>query len=772
MNEEKGIFFRAKPVFAEGMTRRINTNLIFRGKFILRDTVNLLLKITASNLFKVYINGNFIAYGPARATKNYYRVDRIEISEYCRQGENQLVILCTNSYVPCFHMVCVPGFVQAEICSDDRVVFATDKNSILCYDMDYREREVLRVNCQRTFVESYFLRPEYFETVACPLPIEEVEARNLLEREVGMPDYSIVDDFFGIRKGTFHIDKDFVNFYEIEVEPNLPPELIRFTQLEKGWNTSKLLQQIVNDTELSGDLQLLQGRQYAIFDFSQNLSGFLGFRVKCKKKAHLVVVFDELLLNDDLRHGRCVSQNFMEFHLDEGSYSFESMEVNTFRYLRLNCFEGEIEITNLYVRQYRGNESGKAKFHCSDEDLNRLFIAAKETFDQNAVDIFTDCPGRERGGWLCDSYFTGKAEKVLTGSNRIEKEFLMNFARYNYDQAYVPFGMIPSVYPSDSFGEENAYIPNWAMFFVLELEEYAKRNSDNETVEALREKVLNLANYFCAYENKDGLLENLPGWVFLEWSKASDYVEGINYPTNMLYCRMLFAISVLYGLKEYEEKATILWQKIIEKSFKGGYFHDRSVCVADRFVLTDEISEACQYYAILFLKLKDDKEFSPYIEKILELFRGNKKVSGVDEAAVFIGKYLRMQLLSLLDRTEEILEECKILFLPMMRRTGTLWENKNERGSCCHGFASVLAALFYWNLLGVEVDTVMHRVKIHAVKTNLGKIKAEIPVPQGLIEAEAEITQKNVQYKLGLPQGYTLDSDLPENVQVILLEKN
>ena len=38
--------------------------------------------------------------------------------------------------------------------------------------------------------------------------------------------------------------------------------------------------------------------------------------------------------------------------------------------------------------------------------------------------------------------------------------------------------------------------------------------------------------------NQDGLLENLPAWVFVEWSHANEpklVNEGVNYPSNMTY---------------------------------------------------------------------------------------------------------------------------------------------------------------------------------------------------------------------------------------------
>ena len=62
-----------------------------------------------------------------------------------------------------------------------------------------------------------------------------------------------------------------------------------------------------------------------------------------------------------------------------------------------------------------------------NEKLQKIAAAAVESYRQNAVDLFTDCPSRERAGWLCDSFFTGRVEKLLTGQSLIERSFLENF---------------------------------------------------------------------------------------------------------------------------------------------------------------------------------------------------------------------------------------------------------------------------------------------------------------------------------------------------------
>ena len=66
-------------------------------------------------------------------------------------------------------------------------------------------------------------------------------------------------------------------------------------------------------------------------------------------------------------------------------------------------------------------------YHSEDPVLNSICRAGVRTFAHNAVDLYTDCPSRERAGWLCDSYFTAKTEYALTGKCVVEKNFLENF---------------------------------------------------------------------------------------------------------------------------------------------------------------------------------------------------------------------------------------------------------------------------------------------------------------------------------------------------------
>ena len=138
-------------------------------------------------------------------------------------------------------------------------------------------------------------------------------------------------------------------------------------------------------------------------------TGFIGAKVNCSKAARLFLVFDKLLSHGDVDFKRLSCVNIVSYELPEGSFALEAFELYTLRYLKLLALDGKCEITDVYVREYASPDGRRAHFQASDERLNKLFAAGRETYRQNAVDIFTDCPSRERAGWLCDSFFTSRA---------------------------------------------------------------------------------------------------------------------------------------------------------------------------------------------------------------------------------------------------------------------------------------------------------------------------------------------------------------------------
>lgn len=384
----------------------------------------------------------------------------------------------------------------------------------------------------------------------------------------------------------------------------------------------------------------------------------------------------------DIDPYRLMAVNEMFFRVPKGNRKLISMEASTMRFIRIAVPAGKVKIRSVRLIAYE-NPDVRLCFRCADGELNEIFEAAKSTFRQNAVDVLTDCPSRERAGWLCDSYFSGEAERALTGANKIETNFL--YCLLHRKCKIVPRNVFPMCYPSDH--RDGKFIPNWGMWLVLEVENYKNADGRADIVNGLTERAEEFAEYLRAFRNADGLLENLESWVFVEMSEANELTNGVNFPTNMLYAAMLESLSRLTKNGEYAKQATQTRAAVQTYGKFEKYFVDCAKTLGGKYVpCTEKISEVCQYYAFYFGFASKENNG--------ELFRAcvEKNDSKLLEANDFFGRYLRIGYLVHAGEYRRALSDIKAYFYKEAEKTGTLWEDKDGKTSMCHGFSSVLTS--------------------------------------------------------------------------------
>ncbi|MBQ9151835.1 MAG: hypothetical protein IJX72_06260, partial [Clostridia bacterium] len=341
-----------------------------------------------------------------------------------------------------------------------------------------------------------------------------------------------------------------------------------------------------------------------------------------------------------------------------------------------------------------------ARFIGEDETMKHIYDAAIETYRANSVDIYMDCPSRERAGWLCDSFFTSRVEYALTGESKLERAFLQNFILPESFE-YIPQGMLPMCYPSDHY--DKTYIPNWAMWYAVELCEYFARTGDREFVDGAKDKMYALMDFFKKYENEYGLLEKLESWVFLEWSKSNELTQDVSFGSNMLYVYMLDGLGKLYGDEALVAKAAALRTVINEMSMtESGFYCDNAYRRDGKLVLSGERTESIQYYAF-FCNIATPESHPWLWNTLVNDFGYDRAEKGlypeIWPANAFIGNYLRLDLLDRYGLTDELYDNIKGYFTYMADQTGTLWENVGSYASCNHGFASHV--IHWMNSLGL-----------------------------------------------------------------------
>jgi alpha-L-rhamnosidase len=90
----------------------------------------------------------------------------------------------------------------------------------------------------------------------------------------------------------------------------------------------------------------------------------------------------------------------------------------------------------------------------------------------------------------------------------------------------------------------------------------------------------------------------------------------------------------------------------------------------------------------------------------------------------------------------------------MALKTGTLWENKDTRASCNHGFASHVAHILFRDILGVRLDPVSRTVVFRVPALPLQWCEGRIPVGGEWIQAKWYREGDTVFCRLQVPAGF------------------
>ena len=79
-------FASAQPVWPRGLEREKNLFVGFRASFEVSDQHSVFLRATGSTIYRIFVNGAFRGYGPARGPHEYYRVDEWDLTPHlaCR----------------------------------------------------------------------------------------------------------------------------------------------------------------------------------------------------------------------------------------------------------------------------------------------------------------------------------------------------------------------------------------------------------------------------------------------------------------------------------------------------------------------------------------------------------------------------------------------------------------------------------------------------------------------------------------------------------------
>ena len=696
------MFLKAIPVWGDYLNNidKLNRHLIFRDTVESLDNVT--IDIAASDFYRLTVNGNFVGFGPARSASGYARVDSYDLSgiKSSDNEKNEIVIEVAGYHCKSLSTVFGESFLCAEITENGTVKKYTGRD-FDCFENTRRERKVERYSVQRHFGEIYD------DSLSTTRPVQTIPVAHditFIPRRVPFASCIVSDIYKYMSRGVFvETDDGRINSGEFGTGKkqnaySFPPE----SESEYGIFAPEEIKdkpyRYVGGAEKrktsgEGELPLtLSAGEWLMVDFDMIVTGFLRFFADVNEECDVIIAFSELCESDTFVFRNVNLQGVIEYKLSAGEALEESFEPYTFRHVAVFVKKGELTVKSIGYRTFERDMSTAIPRIFKKAEHNEIYRSALRTFAHNAVDIFTDCPSRERAGWLCDSFFTGRAEYFFFGNTAVEDAFLENYVLYRGDGTF-PEGVLPMCYPSDAH-QNRKFIPQWDMWYILEVCEYLDERRPDMDKEIFRPSVMGVLNFLARYENSYGLLEDLPSWNFVEWSDANSWTQNVNYPTNFLYAAALSSVAKTFSLPELLTKAENIRKKTAELSFNGEVFVDHAVRSADGTLENQKhISEACQYYAILYGGIDlDAPEYKKLKDYVIDDFKSF--VPGENQFCpknAFIGLYLRMNVLMNMKDSKLLAKNLETFCINMSRTTNTLWEYRDGKGSLDHGFASYIA---------------------------------------------------------------------------------
>ena len=465
-------FRAATPVWEKGTARVMNRTVCFVATLPATDKT-VTLAAAASCAFLLTVNGVYVAHGPARCCHGYFRVDEYDLSGYLTKDVNTVALRVASYNVNSFSYLNQPGFLCAEIDVGGEIVAATGKEGFTAYPVTERLNKVQRYSFQRTFAETYRISEGAFDyevnpdTAAPTAEVEPAAAGPFLYRDIPMDTDEDVYPVSVIHRGQVsYSEKE--HYYNAREISDIGSHYLAYREEEQEYLSHREVGKCDPHGQLdvteAPDVITLAADTYADIEFPCNTTGIYEFDLEAEADGELFILFDEILLDGEVKPFRLGLSNIITVIAKAGKYHMECAMPHVMKYARIIAKGAAMTVTGLHLHHIAFPTSAiGASFAGDDEVMKRIYDAAIETYRANSVDIYMDCPSRERAGWLCDSFFTSRVEYVLTGKAALERAFLQNFILPE-SFGRLPKGMLPMCYPSDHY--DGTYIPNWAMLFL------------------------------------------------------------------------------------------------------------------------------------------------------------------------------------------------------------------------------------------------------------------------------------------------------------------
>ena len=211
----------------------------------------------------------------------------------------------------------------------------------------------------------------------------------------------------------------------------------------------------------------------SVYDLGQNMAGRFIIQARGPAGSKLIVYPSELLHPNGTQWQSCAGPIWCVYTLDgKGVETFHPIfSYFGFRYVQIDALAAEKSgvdnrpvVMSVVGQATHTSSATIGHFACSNSLLNHIHHIITMAMVNNMVSIITDCPTREKTGWLEDTYLVGPG---IMDNYFVPKLYEQTAA--NMRDAQWPNGMVPDFAP-EYFNYPGAFTdsPEWGSACVLD----------------------------------------------------------------------------------------------------------------------------------------------------------------------------------------------------------------------------------------------------------------------------------------------------------------
>jgi len=720
------------------------------GVYYYRKTLNLpvkpsafMVKVSADNRYKLYVNGTLVSVGPARGDTYYWNYETVDLAPYLTAGKNSIAAIVWNE---------AESRPEAQISL--RTAFILQGNTTA--------EEILNTNnTWKCFQNKGYaaITGVGYPTYYVAGPGELVDMNKSVKNWMGAD----FDDhnWPGAEQLEHGKPKGMSDAFGWMLVPSAIPQMERTLQripairkadgitVPAGFPSSETAVTIPANTTA-----------VLLLDQTYLTSAYVTLNFSGGKGAAMSLMYNEALFDNLKKFGsRKGNRNDVEGKdlagrrdsiISDGTagQSFNTLYWRTYRYIRLRVQtqDDPLTIDDLYGTFTGYPFQRNASMQTDNPEIQKILDIGWRTARLDAMETYMDCPYYEQLQYIGDTRIQAMVSYYNSGDDRLARNAISLM-----DHSRIAEGLTLSRHPSYS----PQIIPTFSLWYVGVLHDYWMYRPDSSFVKDKLPGVRDVLNFFSRYQQADGSVKNVPYWNFIDWAnnRGHDYSHpptGKNGGSSIMDMQLMMAYSTAAEMEKrmgmpalamlYKQKAVQL-----DKTIRSKYWDATKGLYADNED-KDLFSQHANSLAILTGLVKGP-EAAAVAKKMLA-------DTTLTQCTIYFKYYLHQALV------KAGLGDNYLDWLDIWRKNIamglTTWAEISDlpyARSDCHAWGASPNIEFYRTVLGIDSYAPgFSKVKIEPHLGSLTNVSGEMPHPNGKIAVAYVKTGNSWKISIKLPE--------------------